>query len=186
MRHEWTTRFSEAREILFFFSALLPYLGIASLVIAAAILLRHLLSESAVILICIAALASAPVATYVRFSGYLRKKSARNPKIVFDGQRLILPTLSGKIVDMPVDNATQIEFAYYHLHGTRNTGVSRGLWLELRRDSQRVLITGNGAFVVPAGVATKNAPHAPFDEKVFTFAQDLISIDAEIRRALVS
>jgi hypothetical protein len=184
MRSEWPTRASEAKEMLYFISALVPFLGIAAAVIALAIALQAFLGETAVILIAVAALAAAPLATYLRFPAYLRKKAEVRPKIALDGNRLVLPTMSGQVIEMTIDAETQMEFAYYHLHGTTNTGVSRGLWLELKRDNVRALITGNGAFTPPGGIATKNAPHAPLSEKVSTFASDLILIQSELRRRL--
>jgi hypothetical protein len=183
MRSEWPTRASEAKEMLYFFSALLPFAGIAAVVIAIAIALQGFLGETTVILIAIAALAGAPLATYLTFSSYLRKKSAARPKIVLEGNRLVLPTMSGEVIEMMIDAKTQMEFAYYHLHGTTNTGVSRGLWLELKRDNARALIAGNGAFTIPEGIETKNAPHAPYNERVFTFAADLVQIHSALRQA---
>ena len=75
MRSEWPTRASEAKEMLYFISALVPFLGIAAAVIALAIALQAFLGETAVILIAVAALAAAPLATYLRFPAYLRKKA---------------------------------------------------------------------------------------------------------------
>ena len=143
MRSEWPTRASEAKEMLYFFSALLPFAGIAAAVIAIAIALQGFLGETTVILIAIAALAGAPLATYLTFSSYLRKKSAARPKIALEGSRLVLPTMSGEGFEMTIDSKTRIEFAYYHLHVTTNTGARRGLWLQLTHDNRLVLISPN-------------------------------------------
>ena len=160
-----------------------PFLIFAALLMAAAIALGSLVNETTLIAVLIAAFTAMAILALRMYPAYLRKKTATAPKVILEGNVLSLSVLSGRKVAMKIDAATQIDFAYYHLHSTTTTGVMRGIWLELRRDDQRVLIVGRGDFDAPEGVETRKPGHAPDSERVSMFATDLLQLRKAIQKA---